>query len=411
MKKFIEEHELETLLLVITMLGISRWWIPSVIGFEKMYAASHWILSYDYGLIRRGLVGTIMKVWVPIVTIKDIHHTALIVYCIFLAFLMVSFYALLRYKDKSGQLFRLILLFLVCPATISLLARSLGRFDLFLTIIMFLSMTLLSLNKHVWLIPILTVTAMFIHEGFLILYAPTIMATMIFIYLWNKREKKVLVTLVFSSISVLVAFIVLYKYGNPTLGYEEYLRFNQSRADFSITPLSMRESYFSIKDHYELASSSLFDAGSIANLILALMILSPVILVLLNLWTHVLRNCGAQHRVCRFIFLSTLSGLIGVPIATDYGRWLSAIIFCNFFAIFFFISRDIIKFEKLAEYSGDSFKLLFISIILTYLLFGPLYDWNPYPYRDNLLLSSFFIIVVLFFDVGFYLRWRFLYKA
>jgi hypothetical protein len=50
--------------------------------------------------------------------------------------------------------------------------------------------------------------------------------------------------------------------------------------------------------------------------------------------------------------------------------------------------------------------LLFVSIILTYLLFGPFHDWNPYPYKDNLIISSFFIISVLLFDVGFYIRWR-----
>ena len=411
MKKFIEEHELEVLLIIITMFGISRWWIPSVMGFEKTYAASQWVLSYSYGLIRRGLVGTVMKVWLPILTIKDIHDTALIAYCTFLVFLLVVFYFLLRYKDKSGQLFRLILFFLACPATISMIANNLGRFDLFLTIIIFLSLTLLSFNRYVWLIPILMITAMFIHEGFLILYAPTILAAMIFVYLWNKREKRILVTLVFSAISVGAAFFVLYRYGCPVLGYEEFSRFIQARSTFSITELSIRECFFNINNHYELASSTLYDAGSIANLFLALLILSPAILILLNLWSHALKKCGAQRSACWLFFLATLSALIGVPIATDYGRWLSAIIFCNFFAFFFFVSRGIINVEELTEYKGGSFRLLFVSIILTYLLFGPFHDCNPYPYRDNLIFSSFFIISVLFFDVGFYLRWRSLSKA
>jgi len=406
MRKFIEEHEREVLLILITMLGITKWWIPSVRGFEKLYAASHWVLSYDQGLIRRGLIGTIMKVWIPIVTIEDIHHTALIAYCIFLVFLLVVFYVLLRYKDKNGQVFRLILIFLVNPATISLLALDLGRFDLFLILITFLSMTLLLLNRYVWLIPILMMTAMFIHEGFLILYAPTLVATMIFIYLWNERERKILITLVFSVILVAASFFILYQYGRPTLGYEEFLRFVQSRSTFGITELSVRECYFGIKDHYKLASSSLYDAGSIANFFAALVILSPVFLILFNLWTHALRNCGAHRGACWLFILATLSGLIVVPIATDYGRWLSGIIFCNFFAIFFLMGKGIIKVEELIEYTGDSFKLLFVSIVLTYLLFGPLHDWEPYPYKDNLIFSSFSIILVLLFDIGFAIRWR-----
>lgn len=406
MKKFIEEHELEVLLILLTMLGITKWWIPNVRGFEKLYAASHWILSYDYGFIRRGLVGTIMKVWFPIITIEDIHHTALIAYCTFLVFLLIVFYVLLRYKGKNGQLFRLILIFLANPATISMLALDLGRFDLFLIMIMFLSMTLLLLNRHVWLIPILMITAMFIHEGFFILYAPTIVATIIFVYLWDEREKRILATLVFSVIMVVAAFLVLYKYGRPTLGYEEFSSIIQSRSTFGVTELSLRECYFSIIDHYKLASSSLYEAGSIANFFAALLILSPVILILLNLWTHALRNCGAQRIACKLFFLATLSGLMVVPIATDYGRWFSGVIFCNFFAIFFLVIKGIIKIDELAEYTGGSFKVLFVSIILTYLLFGPLHDWEPYPYKDNLIFSSFSIIIVFLFDIGFYIRWR-----
>jgi hypothetical protein len=411
MRTFIEEHEQEVLLILITMLGITKWWIPNVRGFDNMYVASQWVLSYDHGLVRRGLVGSIMNAWSPIVTIEDVQRSAFVVYCTFLMSLLVVSYALLKQKDKSGRLFRLILVFLATPVTLSLLARDLGRFDLFLTMITFLSMTLLALERHVWLIPILMITAMFIHESFLVLYAPTIMAATIFVYLWSEKEKKILATLVFSTVSVLVAFLVLYKYGSPALAYEDFSRLIQSRAAFNITPLSMHECYFSIQDHFQLASSSLFDAGSMANLFMAVLILSPVIFILLNLWKHALKNCGKHRRICKLFFLATLSGLMVVPIATDYGRWLSAIIFCSFFAVFFFVNKGIIKVEELDEYTGGSFALLFVSIIVTYLLFGPFHDWNPYPYRDNVIVSSLYIIAVLSIDVEIYRRWRSIKKV
>jgi hypothetical protein len=410
MKKFIEEHELEVLLLFVTVVGITRWWMPSVRGFELMYGASQWALSYDHGLIRRGLVGTLMKLWVPIVSVEDIHRIAFLAYCFFLLVLLTVSYFLLRYKEKNGQLFRLILLFLSAPVTLSLVARDLSRFDLFLTLLTLLSMILLSLKKYIWLVPVFMVSAMFIHESFLVLYTPTIAAALFFVYIWNNKEKQILTTLIVSVVSTAAAFFILYKYGNPSLGYEEFYRSIQSRAAFTITPLSMRECYFSISDHHHLASSSLYDAGSIANLVLALLMLSPVILVLLNLWVHAFRNCHDHRIACGLLLLATLSGLIVVPIATDYGRWLSAVIFCNFFVVFFLIHRDIIKMEELVEYAGGSFKILFVVIILTYLLFGPFHDWNPYPYRDNVLISSLSISSALAFDIVFSLRWRSLLK-
>ena len=405
-RKFIEEHEWEALLILITMLGIARWWIPGVNGFENMYGASHWALSYDYGLIRRGLIGSIVEMWVPIVSVGHVHHFALAVYCTFLAWLVAVIYYLLRFKDKGGRLFRLILLFVANPVTLALLARNLGRFDLFLVMITFLSFATLSFNKHFWLIPVLMLTAMFIHEGFLILWAPTILAAMIFVYFWEGGKRRTIFTFVASAIGVAAAFIVLYKFGHPALGYEEFASAIQSRAAFSITELSMRECFFSITDHVELSSSSLLDAGSIVNFLMALLMLSPVFLVLLNLWSHAIRNSGAHRKACWLLVLATLSGLILIPIATDYGRWLSAIVFCNFFALFFLVSRGVVKVEELVEYAGGTTPLLFVSIVFTYLLFGPFHDWNPYPYKDNLVVSAIAITAVLLIDIGMYQRWR-----
>jgi O-antigen/teichoic acid export membrane protein len=139
---------------------------------------------------------------------------------------------------------------------------------------------------------------------------------------------------------------------------------------------------------------------------MALLMLSPLFLVLGNLWSHALRNSGEHRKACWLLILATFSGLILIPIATDYGRWLSAIVFCNFFALFFLVSKDVIKAGDLVEYTGGAASVLFVSIILMYLLFGPFHDWNPYPYRDNVVVSAIAVSAVLLIDIGLYRRWR-----
>ena len=194
MRRYLEEHEREVLLLLMAMLFAARWWTPAENGFAFAYPASQWVLSYADGLVRRGLIGTIVKLWIPVVSIENVYHIAFTAYCTFLVLLLVVFYVLLKSKDKDGRLFRLILFFAVTPATLSLLGRDLGRFDLFLIAIFFLCLVLLSLDRHIWMIPILMVTGMFIHESFLTLYTPTIVAAIIFIVAWGKQDKKVLGT-------------------------------------------------------------------------------------------------------------------------------------------------------------------------------------------------------------------------
>jgi hypothetical protein len=95
-----------------------------------------------------------------------------------------------------------------------------------------------------------------------------------------------------------------------------------------------------------------------------------------------------------------MSGLVMLPIATDYGRWLSAIVFCNIFAIFFFVKRDVVRMRELEDFGGTNARLLFLLILVTYLLFGPFHDWEPYPYRQNMFASACAIAAVLLFDVA-----------
>jgi hypothetical protein len=343
---------------------------------------------------------------VPILTVGYIHHIALVAYCTFLAILLVVFYSLLSLNDPGGRLTRVILIFVACPATLALVARNLGRFDLFLTIIALLSLTLLSANRHLWLVPALMVVAMFIHEAFLILYVPTILAAMVFLYIDGPGEKRMLATIVVSALLMLTAYFVLSVNGTPSIPYAEFVQSAQMRANFRLTELSMTESYYTIRDHVRLASSSLLDPGSIVNLLMALIMLSPTVMILVDLWSHVKRNNQAQRRARALFILSTMSGLLMIPIATDYGRWLSAILFSNFFALFFLISRGAITVDDLGMYEGRSFSMLFVPLFLTYVLFGPFHDWNPYPYQGNLTYSIPAIVAVLLFDAFFLARWR-----
>src|ERR1043166_2036100 len=198
MRKFLEEHEYEVLLILVAMLGVTRWWSPAEVGFDNIYAASHWTLSYEHGFLRRGLVGSIVQLWMPGVGIATVRNISLVAYCTLLVSLLPVIYNLLKHKDIDKRLFRLLLLLTVTPSTFSFLARFLGSYDLFLILITFCCMALLSVKKLLWLVPVLLGTAMLIHEGFLVMFAPTIMATMLFIYFFEGRERRMLAAFVAS---------------------------------------------------------------------------------------------------------------------------------------------------------------------------------------------------------------------
>jgi hypothetical protein len=325
--------------------------------------------------------------------------------------LLVVFYRILQKRSWDQGVFRLILFFVVLPTTIAMSVRNLGRFDLFLVLIFFICMIVLTQKKYLWVLPLLMGKAMFIHEGFLVLFVPTLIIAMLLIYIRDGKEPAVLAVMAASVVVVGGSFLLLYGSGNPQMEFEAFSASVQSRAAFQVTELSIRECYYSLADHIALAAPYLTDPGSMVNLLLALIMLSPAFIVLGTLWKHALRRCTSDKRVCQLLMLATWSGLILIPIATDYGRWLSAALFSNFFVIFFFIGRGILKEGDFDELKGDTFAVPYVIIVLAYLIFGPLNDWNPYPFQDSVLKSSVSLIAVLLFDVGYILRWRSLHPT
>jgi hypothetical protein len=250
------------------------------------------------------------------------------------------------------------------------------------------------------------VAAMFLHEGFMLLWAPTLVGLMLFLVARDRGDRRALVALVLSVIGVGGAFVVLYRFGTPAVPYEEFVRMVQSRADFHVTELSLRECYFSATDHLGLTLPYFTDPGAMLNLLMALVVLSPVALVLGNIWIQAMRS-GGPHRWATILLLaSTLSGVALFPIATDFGRWLSAMTLCNFFAVFFLFRTGALSADDLPELSAGSFPYLFVLLFLTYLLFGPLHDWMPYPYQDQPWVSAASTAAILLFDVGYILHAR-----
>jgi hypothetical protein len=406
MKEFLKAQEREILLILLTMLGVARWWMPRWTEMQNMYSASHWALSYDNGLVRRGLVGTLVKPWMPVVTLSGINLVAAVAYGGFVLLLAAVFYLLLRSKEREGRVTRLLLLFAACPATLSLLAHNIGRFDLFLAALTLVGVILIGDRRFVWLLAPLAVLAMFLHEGFLLLWAPTLLGMMLFLFARDRGDRRMLGALAVSACGVGGAFLALYRYGTPAVAYEEFVRLVQSRADFRVTELSLRECYFSTTDHIGLTLPYFTDPGAMINLAMALLVLSPVALVLGNVWRHALRSGAAPRWATIVLLLATLSGVALFPIATDFGRWLSAMTLCNFYAIFFLFRTGVVSADDLKELSHGSFPYLFMLLFLTYLLFGPLHDWMPYPYQDQPVVSALVTIAILLFDVGYVLHAR-----
>ncbi len=251
--------------------------------------------------------------------------------------------------------------------------------------------------------PALMTGAIFLHEGFLLLWAPTLLAMMLLLWSLDRSALTPLVSAGSAAAGIAVAFYFIYVHGTPSVPYEEFVQLVQSRADFRVTELSLKECYFRATDHVGLTLPYFTDPGAMLNLGMALLVLSPMGLILGTLWRRAIANAGAVRWAVVLLLLGSVSGLALFPIATDFGRWLSAITFCNMFAVFLLVRLRVLHAEDLSFLSHGSFPYLFLLLFSTYVLFGPLHDWMPYPYQDRPVVSALVVMAILTFDVAFLL--------
>ncbi len=125
-----------------------------------------YLLSYRNGFVRRGLIGTLFH----LLGIHPDRTVILITYTVAFEIFIVLFHLFVRREGKGNPLLRyLLLLFLLSPATVLHVGDDVGRTDIYLYLILLLSLFSAGIS------PLLTAVAILIHEGYVLLALPTLL--------------------------------------------------------------------------------------------------------------------------------------------------------------------------------------------------------------------------------------------
>jgi hypothetical protein len=405
MKKFLVEQELKVLSLLVMVAGVTVWWVPSLPGFDSLYSATQWLVSYRLGFVRRGLVGTILGNFFPQVGMNVIYHAGLAIYCVLVAVTLTIFYRLLRFKDKNSVLFRAMMLILATPATLSFLARWIGSFDQINLLVSVLCLVALSTERLLWSIPVMMAAAMLVHEGFLAMFAPTLLAAIVFKYLAGGRERRFKILFICCFAAVWASFALLYAFDVPHR-FPDLFAALQSRATFIVPEMAARELCFRLRDHFAFASSYFSEPAYIISLAASLVVLSPLLMIIARFWVRFLKRHGGDGRLFTLLPQATLTPFALTVFAIDVGRWISAFFLCNVLLFFFLVANDGVDVDELTEFSAPSISLPFLALIALYLFIGPFHTVYPYPFREDFVVSFVAVSSAILMDVSLYLRWR-----
>ncbi|MCR5545820.1 MAG: hypothetical protein K6F30_05005 [Lachnospiraceae bacterium] len=297
----------------------------------SQYNTTLFALSYKYGFISRGLIGTL---WlgldkllpVSLMTYKAVYLFSELATWIFVLLLVAVFRQVLEQIDKKQQRNARYIIFFLSTFAFHVFwgDEMFGRLDVYLFILTLLCVLLLLKGKWEWAIVPLCIVAVCIHQGFVFTNFNIVLVLLFYKMMKKNGSKKkygLIFLVTFVSVSVLFLYFELFSHSNGTEIYGEIVNVSKS---LSFDGESYNESIINHeilgKDVYE--DELIFHQDNYREFPAALILWSPYILMGLWFLKQLLKN---EKKEGLFGYLGVaLGGLTIVPemiLKVDYGRY------------------------------------------------------------------------------------------
>lgn len=353
--------------------------------YEWRWRTTPYALTYELGINSRFLVGTVISFFTDNLTAEMLYRiiiaAELILIC-FITFLLGKVLDKTEAKDRQTVIY-LICVFLSCPANVCLIfsQNNFGVFDVYLLIITAVTLLLLRKKCLRWLIPVLCLACVLVHQIYVCAYMAIICVPLLYETVKSKFKKSTVLLTLTTYFLITVSFVYLQFFKEPLnfADENELISFLQTRTDIPLTTEMVKWEYFSsvgtIFREYFLGDGW---QQNVMSGIVTLIILLPIYIFFVMFFKEAYRNTekGSERFV---LFVSPLTMLLIIPafvIAKDYDRWFASVVLCQFSLIFYFyVSRQqgvVIALEKLRE-KITNHKIISILIIMYFssLMFVP----------------------------------------
>lgn len=309
------------------------------------WCATPYFLTYDFGFISRGLVGSILKLFFPYLSARLLF--VIIGSCLLMLCLVTAVFLgrAVRFSEPDSRdfVFYLALLFCINPGSVAFLFSwvNYGRLDLFLILIT-LAASLCIQKGSLVPVPFLAGAGVMIHQVYVFLYFPTLLLLLIYHGWGEKKSRRIQLITIFTLLLVTILFAYLQIYGKISSDNSAaVLQVITSRTDAVISARMIDFEYFlPLSEHLHQLVWPSIKINSLKMLVV-LVLLAPLIYIFFSLWRQTIKN--ASTAVAKAIYWAmALNFFMAVPVfllTIDWGRWLAAIIICQFVLLFSLISQ------------------------------------------------------------------------
>ncbi len=306
-----------------------------------------YILSYqDFGFHSRMLLGSILRLFTDYITKKQLFTfivTGIIFLCLLVSLVVGGLIRQSNGTDKKIIIYASVL-FLASPFSISYLFHSSIYLDTYMIIIAIFSVIFVKNKYTVWLVPVLTVIAMLIHQSYVAFFMPVVGITFLD-NIFNKKRKITTVFLLIVSCIISLGLFYKFQFMKTPLPFKDVdstMAFLQTKTEITLGRAMLFYEYFAtMKEHF--AYSNVHFVSSVIKELVTFIELSPVIIIFISLWINAIKASQEKYKKIIF-FLCLISPLCASPLfalATDWGRWTAMVFITQFIlAFYFYRNRD-----------------------------------------------------------------------
>lgn len=352
----------------------------------SQYNTSLYALSYKYGFISRGIIGTIWQMLdsiipIDLMTYQMVYSANIVITALFYLLLFIFFIWVISKLDEENKrnVKYLIVFFFICTIPMYVTRQHLGRIDIFLIAISVICVWLIILEKAEWLVIPLSVIAMLIHQGYVFTNINVVLVLLFYKILDSKKKKKYII--VFSLTLLIVSVLFLYiEFGREYITQENFDEIvNIARK------ISPNGRYYEMLFKHELLGQDVYEDESFWHLNnrvefpLFLMLVIPYIILGIKFFVGVFKKTTTKKEKWTYIIvlIGSLTLLPEWLLKVDFGRYVYCSIFYYVIIVIALVCMsDKIIIENLQDMKMYLKKLSPLTILLVIypILFMPLYD-------------------------------------
>jgi hypothetical protein len=346
---------------------------------------THWAFTYEYGFLKRALVGDIIaRLFGPPTATLVTVASVILVAAASAALLRLFVEPALRERSVGAWLFALAAA--THSATIPNLVYDLGRFDhigLLIALGSLLALARGTPTLRLVVVPLACVLGLLVHEGFFFLFVPLILAV------WHYEEGGVrLGTRLAVAAGLCGLAWAIGSFGRMTaLPMDAYVAHLEARQDFPIAASSVLVLYSDLRESAAHSFSMLFARWQLTNHAVLLLTLVPTLLLIRRLAGVVRGGQGTTTRARRIVFLAACSPLFLYALGVDVSRWWAMAVTNLFIAVAYLALR-----ERATPTVADAVTkapALLIAMLGISLIAGPLGVLHAYPLFDGLWAAAY----------------------